>query len=99
MPTENDNDDDGGAPFTEKQVESFLQILDQRDKAKQRKADRDKEPKGFGDFLDRVADAVLDRAEERAAARAKAAEGQNDEEPSRGDQDTRSAFRKFWEGS
>ena len=37
-----------------------------RDEEK-RTADRNKDPKNFGEFLDKVSDAILDRAEQRGA--------------------------------
>ena len=69
--------------------------LEERAAAAEAKRNRNKQPKDFGDFLDRVADAVLDRMDERVAERRKAAEDA-DEEPTRGRGD--SAFSRFWNG-
>lgn len=88
---------EGDSIFTEDQMEALGQLLDNREKAKAKKAARNEQPKNFGDFLDAVADAVLDRAESRAAERRAATEANDDEEPSRGEQ-KQSALSRFWNG-
>lgn len=73
----------------------FAAFLEKRDAEQARKRDRNKQPKDFGDFLDRVADAVLDRAEARAAERRKR-DDDADEAPDRGR--GTSGFQRFWGG-
>lgn len=75
----------------------FDKWYEEREAANKKKADRSKQPKDFGDFLDRVADAVLDRAESRAADRRKA-DDEADEAPDRGDRNV-SGFQRFWDKS
>lgn len=93
-----DDQHDNGDDFDPKMMEHFASFLDQREETKRKQAEKRKAPKDFGEFVDRVADAVLDRAEERAANRRKAAdEHDDDDEPSRGSGD-KSGFAKFWGG-
>lgn len=74
--------DDNNEPDPE-ELERFEQWFVQRQEREQAKKDRSKQPKDFGEFLDRVADAVLDRAEARQAERRKAADDA-EQEPGRG---------------
>lgn len=85
-------EDEGGERTQEEIFESWFQ---ERMKKEQAARDRNKEPKNFGEFLDRLAGAVVDEAEKRAAARAKANDD-DDEEPSRGR--AQGGFAKWWQG-
>lgn len=79
-------------------AEQVERVLAQREAEAKRQRERNKVPKDFGDFVDRIADAVLDRAQARADERRKADEGA-DEEPSRGSGgDWAAGVRKFWRG-
>src|SRR5262245_42508922 len=84
------HDDDNGD--LEDMFESWYQERVKKDEAKR---NRNKQPKDFGEFLDRVADAVWERGEARAAERRKAAEDA-DEEPDRGA--GQSKFQQWWSG-
>jgi hypothetical protein len=87
------NNDDGGDGFD---LDALLdEKLEERAKAAEAKRNRNKQPKDFGEFLDRVADAVLDKIDERAVQR-QADRDAEDEAPSRGRGE--SAFSKFWNG-
>lgn len=77
--------------------EMFEGWFQERMKREDAKRNRNKQPKDFGDFLDRVADAVWERGEERAAARRKEAEDA-DQEPDRGRREP-STLEKWWGGS
>jgi hypothetical protein len=88
-----DNDNDDGGDFD---LDALIdQKINERASAEAKKRDRNKQPKDFGDFLDRVADAVLDKIDERAEQR-RAERDAEDEPPSRGKGD--SAFSRFWNG-
>lgn len=92
MPDDNDLD-----PEVQEQFESWFQ---KRQEAEEAKRNRNKQPKDFGEFLDRVADAVLDRAEARQAERRKAADD-GEQEPGRGGDDGggfAAGVRRFWGG-
>lgn len=85
-PTDDDNDLDA-------LVEAAVQKrLDEADKQR----NRGKQPKDFGEFLDRVSDAVIDRIEQRGNERRKAADDA-DQEPERGGGE-QSGFAKWWSG-
>lgn len=87
-----DNEDEGGQQTIEEQFEKWFVERTKREKAQ---ADKRKEPKNFGEFLDRMASAVVDEAESRAAARSQARDD-DDQEPSRGEQ--QGGFAKWWQG-
>jgi len=85
--------DDGDDRSLEDQFEDWYQERVKRD---EKKKNRNRQPKDFGDFLDRVAEAVWDRADAISEERRKAREDA-DEEPSRGE-GQQSAFSRFWQG-
>lgn len=87
-----DDDDDGATETLEEKVE---RLVSEREAAAERKRNRTKDPKDFGEFLDRVADTVIERIEERGAQRRKAADD-DDQEPARGK--STSAFQRWWTG-
>lgn len=81
-----DDDDDD----IESRFESWYQ---ERQAADEKKRNRAKQPKDFGEYLDRVADAVLDKIEERANKRREERE-QADEAPARGSGESK--FSQWW---
>lgn len=87
-----DDDDDGATETLEEKVE---RLVSEREAAAERKRNRTKDPKDFGEFLDRVADTVIERIEARGAQRRKAAED-DDQEPARGK--PVSSFQRWWSG-
>jgi len=88
-----DDDQDEGAQETEE--ERFARYFDERVKREQAERDKRKEPKNFGEFLDRLAGAVVDEAERRAEERNKPRDD-DDEEPARGR--SQGGFARWWQG-
>jgi hypothetical protein len=87
-----DGEDEGAEQTIEEKFEAWYQ---QRTKREKEQADRRKEPKNFGEFLDRLSAAVVDEAERRAEAR-NAAVDDEDEEPTRGKRP--GGFASWWQG-
>lgn len=86
-------DDDG-----EETVDEIVERkLAERLEAEEKKRNRNKPPKDFGDAVDRIADAVLDRLDLRVAERRQAAEDA-DQEPDRTNGEGKSGFAKLWGG-
>lgn len=76
-------------------VEKVLNKRAERDRVRK---ERNRPPKDFSDFIDRVADAVWDRGEQRAAERRRAEED-SDEEPGRQSSNWQNSVKKFWTGN
>lgn len=86
-------DDDTEELTDEERFEAWYQDRKAKD---EKEAARKKPPKDFGDAVDRIADAVLDKLDARAQERAAAREAE-DEEPTRGERGT-SGFLKMLGG-
>jgi hypothetical protein len=67
----------------------------ERMEREEKKKNRTRQPKDFSEFLDRVADAVWERGEERAAKRRADAED-DDQSPARGT--GKSKIEQWWSG-
>lgn len=61
----------------------------------EKRRNRNKQPKDFGDFLDRVSDAVIEKLENKGKERRAAAEAA-DQEPERGG--PKGGFAQWWKG-
>lgn len=90
MPDDESSEENGDL---EELFEGWFQERMEREEAKKNRA---KQPKDFGEFLDKVADAVWERGEQRAAERRQQRED-DDQAPDRGRKE-KSAFQRFWEG-
>lgn len=91
-----DDDDTGDGETLEETVERMFQ---ERVTADEKKKNRGKQPKDFGEFLDRikdeVADGVLEKIDARNAKRREDADNA-DQEPERGD--AKGGFGRWWGG-
>jgi hypothetical protein len=76
------HDDDDDEQLDPELAEQFEAWFTKRTADEQRKRDRAKPPKDFADALDRIADAVADKLEDRAAERRRARDDA-DQEPTR----------------
>ena len=85
-PTDDPTDD------LETMFEGWFQERMEREEAKKNRA---KQPKDFGEFLDKVADAVWERGEQRAAERRSQRE-EGEQAPARGA--GKSAIERWWTG-
>lgn len=90
MPDDTNDTDDGDD--LESMFEGWFQERMEREEAKKNRA---RQPKDFGEFLDKVADAVWERGEQRAAARRKDAED-GDQPPAKGTGSSK--FAQWWGG-
>lgn len=91
MATDDDQGTDSGD--LEELFEGWFQ---ERMEREEQKKNRSKQPKDFGEFLDKVADAVWERGEQRAAERRQAAE-EGEQPPTRGVKE-KSAIERWWSG-
>jgi hypothetical protein len=76
----------------ETMFEGWFQERMEREEAKKNRA---KQPKDFGEFLDKVADAVWEKGEARAAQRREQRE-EGEQAPARGA--SKSAIERWWTG-
>lgn len=75
------NDDDLGELDPEEE-QRFARFFERRQEEERRKAERSKAPKDFGEAMERIADRVIEKLDERAAERRRAAD--DDEPPAKG---------------